>query len=59
MKLRSTRGMRQVLEKTRQQDKRLSSLSRVPLTDSSQSRDAFARVDLTWSDLRSRAKVDI
>ena len=58
MKRRCMRGMSQRLEKTRQQDKRLSSLSRVPLKDPSQSRDAFARVDLTGHDLRSRVKVD-
>jgi hypothetical protein len=36
----------------------LSSLTRVTLKDPSQSRDAFARVDLTGHDLRSRVKVD-
>ena len=54
MKRRCIRGMSQRLEKTRQQDKRLSSLTRVPLKDPSQSRDAFARVDLTGRDLRSK-----
>lgn len=52
------RGMRQRFEKTHQQDERLSSLTRVTLKDPSQSRDAFARVDLTGHDLRSRVKVD-
>jgi hypothetical protein len=50
--------MRQRFEKTHQQDKRLSSLTRVTLKDPSQSRDAFARVDLTGRGLRSRVKVD-
>jgi hypothetical protein len=45
MKRQSMRGMSQCLEKTRQQDQRLSSLTRVPLSDPNQSRDAFARVD--------------
>ena len=51
-------GVSQRLEKTRQQDKRLSSLTRVPLSDPSQSKDAFARVDITGRDLRSTVKVD-
>jgi hypothetical protein len=58
MNRRSLWGMSQRLEKTRQQDKRLSSLTRVPLSDPSQSKDAFARVDITGRDLRSRVKVD-
>jgi hypothetical protein len=58
MKRRCMRGMRQRFEKTHQQDKRLNSLTRVTLKDPSQSRDAFARVDLTGHDLRSRMKLD-
>jgi hypothetical protein len=57
MKRQSMRGMSQCLEKARQQDQRLSSLTRVPLSDPNQSRDAFARVDITSRDLRSRVKV--
>ncbi len=48
--------MSQRLEKTRQQDKRLRCLARVPLSDPSQSKDAFARVDITGPE--SRVKVD-
>jgi hypothetical protein len=44
-------GDASTFEKTHQQDKRLSSLTRVTLKDPSQSRDAFARVDLTGHDL--------
>jgi hypothetical protein len=58
MKRRCMRGMRQCFEKTHQQEKRLSSLTCVTLKEPSQSRDAFARVDLTGHDLRSRVNVD-